>query len=77
MTQMYYWCNLHNGVKHTAGYIEDRAAKVGNVVEMIDLDGKFWTVDTVVGSGVTKKYVRDNEMNFKGFQASLKGGGIK
>lgn len=72
---MYYWCQLRNGNKHTCGYIEERGAKVGNRVEMIDLDGQFWEV-LKVGSAVTKEYVRSNEMKFKQFQTSLKGGGI-
>lgn len=76
MTKMYYWCNLQNGNKRTSGYIEERGAKAGNKVEMIDLDGEFWTVNTVDPKGVTKEFVRSNEMKFKGFQASLKGGGI-
>ena len=75
MSDTYHWCQLANGDKRTAGYIEARGAKVGNRVEMIDLDGEYWDVLTV-GDAVTKEHVRKNEMRFKDFQESLKGGGI-
>lgn len=76
MSKMYYWSHLQNGNKHTAGYIEARGAVPGHKVELIDLDGEFWTVNTVSSEGVTKEFVRINEMKFKAFQGSLKGGGI-
>lgn len=73
--EMFYWCNLANGNKRTCGYIEARGAIVGAKVELVDLDGQCWDVLTV-GEGVPKERVRANEMKFKSFQASLKGGGI-
>lgn len=73
---LYYWCFLRNGNKHTAGYIPEMGAKVGALVEMVDLDGEFWTVESV-GRSATKEYVRANEKKFKDFQHSLKGGGIE
>lgn len=76
MSIMYYWSHLQNGNKHTVGYIEERGAVVGHKVEMIDLDGEFWTVNSVASKGVTKEFVRNNEKKFKAFQGSLKGGGI-
>jgi hypothetical protein len=72
---LYFWCSLRNGAKRTCGYIEERGAKLGARVEMVDLDGEFWTV-TSVGASVTKEYVRAHEKAFKDFQGSLKGGGI-
>lgn len=73
--QLYHWCNLANGQKRTCGYIEARGAKVGNKVQMIELDSEMWDVLTV-GPGVPKDQVRKNEVKFKAFQASLNGGGI-
>ncbi|MCK4815031.1 hypothetical protein KA005_04615 [bacterium] len=77
MKNMYYWCNLQNGAKRTSGYIAARGATVGHKVEMIDLDGEFWIVNTVDPKGVTKEFVRTNQQKFKEFQGSLKGGGIQ
>ena len=76
MSKTYHWCHLKNGDKRTCGYIEDRGATVGSSVQMIDLDDEFWEVTSVQNESVTKEYVRNNEKRFKGFQASLKGGGI-
>ena len=73
--QVFHWCNLANGNKRTCGYIEARGAKVGNRVELVDLDGEFWEVLTV-GDPVPSDQVRANERRFKSFQSSLKGGGI-
>lgn len=73
--EMFHWCQLANGDKRTAGYIEARGAKVGAQVELIDLDGALWQVLTV-GDAVPKEQVRQNEKRFKAFQDSLKGGGI-
>ena len=72
----YFWCHLKNGNKYTAGYIEKHGAKVGNRVEMVDLDGEFWDVTRVNPQGVTKEYVRKHERQHKAFQESLLGGGI-
>lgn len=73
--QVFHWCQLANGQKRTCGYIEARGAKVGNKVELVDLDGAFWDVLSV-GEAVPADQVRANERRFKAFQASLKGGGI-
>ncbi|MEM0987734.1 MAG: hypothetical protein AAGK00_02560 [Pseudomonadota bacterium] len=73
--ETFHWCQLANGDKRTAGYIEARGAKVGAQVEMIDLDGELWDVLSV-GEAVSKDFVRKNEKRFKGFQESLRGGGI-
>lgn len=60
----YTWCQLKNGNKRTCGYIETRGAKVGNRVEMIDMDREFWEVINV-GIEVSKELVRSNERMFK------------
>ena len=73
----YYWCQLENGTKQTVGYIPAKGAKVGRMVEMVDLDGEFWRVTSVQEPGVSKDYVRSQEKRFKEFQGSLKGGGIE
>lgn len=73
---MYFWAQMRNGDKHTCGYIEERGAKVGAMVELTDLDGEFWEVTSVSIPGVTKEYVRANEKKYKAFQKSTRGGGI-
>lgn len=70
-----YWCRLKNGDKETIGFIEERGAKIGSLVEMVDIDGEFWEV-THVGYSQPKSEVRQNERRFKNFQGSLRGGGI-
>lgn len=73
----YYWCFLRNGDRETCGFIPARGARVGALVEMVDLDGEMWEV-TSRGEGVSREYVRDQERRFKDFQGSLlkSGGGI-
>ena len=73
---MYYWAQMRNGNKHTCGYIEERGAKVGAFVELLDLDGEMWEVTSVASDPVTKEYVRNNEKKYKAFQKSTRGGGI-
>ena len=75
-SELYYWCNLQRENNHTSGYIEERGAKVGSKVELVDLDGEFWEVMSVSENSVTKDFVRNQERAFKQFQASTKGGGI-
>ena len=77
MDECYFWCNLKNGAKRTCGYIAERGAVVGHKIELVDMDGEFWEVTTVDPVPVPKGLVRTNEKRYKGFQASLKGGGIK
>lgn len=76
MTQMYYWCQLRRGNRYTCGYIEERGASIGNKVELVDLDGKFWEVTSVGQPGVTKEFVRKSERGYKDFQGSTRGDGI-
>lgn len=35
---------VENGLRYTVAWIDTKAAKVGNKVELIDLDGEFWDV---------------------------------
>lgn len=74
--EMFYWCQLANGDKRTVGYIEARGAKLGNRVELLNLDGEFWEVLSV-GDAKPKDWIRNNEKRFRDFQGSLAGGGIE
>lgn len=73
--QKFAQCELSNGDKHTVGFIPAWAAKIGNRVELTELDGQFWKVEKV-GVLLTREQVRTGERRFKQFQGSLVGGGI-
>lgn len=73
--EYYRQCRLKRENSETVGYIPERAAKVGNKVELLSLDSLFWTV-TEVGTKVDYNFVKENERNYRLFQESLKGGGI-
>ena len=64
MKNQYHWVQLKNGNKRTCGYIEQRGAKIGNRVQMIDIDNEFWDVLTV-SEGVDKSLIRENEKQHK------------
>lgn len=69
-------CKFKKGDTYTIAYIPEHAAKVGNRVELLTLDGDFWEVISVSEQSVSKQAVKDNERNYKAFQASTRGGGI-
>ena len=72
MTQeFYYQCTFSKGNHRTIAWIPEEAAKVGNEVELLSLDGEFWRV-TGVGHKLTKEEVKDNERNNREFQHSIK-----
>jgi len=71
----YSQCRFSKGNSNTIAYIPSWAAKVGNNVQLITLDNEFWRVDEV-GEKVSAEFVKENERNYKEFQASTKGGGI-
>lgn len=70
----FYWCFLKNGDKETCGYIEERGAKVGYKVELVEMDGEFWEVISVNPNPVSRDIALGR--NYKDFQHSTKGGGI-
>lgn len=71
----YRQCRFTKGEHRTMAYIPSWAAKRGNQVQLLTLDGEFWTV-TEVGEEVDAEFVKENERNYKEFQGSLNGGGI-
>ncbi len=75
MQNFFCQCRFKRGTKQTVGYIPAHAAKVGNRVRLLSLDREFWIV-TEVGQQVSTDFVKDNERNYKEFQASTSGGGI-
>jgi hypothetical protein len=60
---------------YTVGFIPIWAAKVGNMVQLVDLDGQFWKIE-VVGAELDKDKMRTQERGFKNFQVSTRGRGI-
>jgi hypothetical protein len=70
----YYQCELSQGTGRTRGYIEERGAKVGAMVEIKDagFDG-LWRVDAVSSTGISEEKMRaDQKMNRNAF-ASIAG----
>ena len=76
MEEQYFQCTLTKGEETTIGWIEERGAFVGAIVELLDLDGEFWTVTIVGDKSLPKSLIRENERKFKAFQKSTRGGGI-
>lgn len=66
---MHYQCELSQGTGRTRGYIEQRGAKVGSLVEIKD-DGfaGLWRVDAVAETGICEDKMRaDQRMNRNAF----------
>lgn len=55
---LYRQCELQNGTGRTVGYIEERGAKIGARVELVDRDNALWTVASVGDRPVTKAALR-------------------
>lgn len=69
--EYYKQCRFEKGNHRTIAWIPEHAAKVGNRVELLSLDGEFWTVSEV-GTRLSKEEVKDNERNNKEFEHSIK-----
>jgi hypothetical protein len=63
-------------VKHTIGWIPEWAAVAGNKVQLLSLDGQFWTITFAGEHRVRKDEIKESERAYKEFQGSLNGGGI-
>lgn len=68
-------CEMVNDTGRTVGYIPSWAAKIGNLVELPELDGEFWQVISV-GTVLSRSELGVVSRRFRGFQGSLAGGGI-
>ncbi len=75
MVDKFAQCKMINGDAVTTGFIPLWAAKVGNTVELPELDGENWLI-TSVGTVVSQEQMRSKERAFKDFQGSTRGGGI-
>jgi hypothetical protein len=58
---MMYQCRLRNGVSETVGWIPERSAKVGLMVELIADDGKLWDVVEVYQPGMSEESLRKKQ----------------
>jgi hypothetical protein len=60
---MYFQCELSQGTRRTRGYIEQRGAVRGRLVEIKDdgFDG-LWRVDQVADRGVEERALREKQM---------------
>ena len=75
----YTQCQFALGNKRTFCWIETWAAKVGNRVQLLDMEGcdgaEFWKVIERY-STLPKDYVLEHARDYKERQGSLRGGGI-
>lgn len=74
--EFYKQCRFKKGSFETVAWIPAWAAVVGNQVELLSLDGEFWTVTEASKESVSADFIKENERNYKEFQHSTKGGGI-
>ena len=58
---MYQQCELQNGTAKTVAWIEERGAKPGRIVELLDigLEPEMWTVVKVFPHKLTKEAVHE------------------
>jgi hypothetical protein len=73
--QTYTQCQFRQGDRVTTCWIESWAAKKGNRVQLLDLDGTFWTITEVYGV-MKAEDLQERSRDYKERQGSLKGGGI-
>ena len=74
MTEKLYQCDLSQGTARTQGYIPERAAKVGAMVE-IKTDGfsGLWRVDNVADKASPKEVVKRYEEMSRNAFGSIEG----
>jgi len=69
----YRWCLLRNGNTHTKGYIEERGAKLGAKVELLDSDTEgLWEVITVSDSRITREELNKQQKKSRESFPSIK-----
>jgi hypothetical protein len=69
---MMYQCRLRCLTGETVGWIEERGAKVGNVVEL-KTDGQLWDVVEVFQPGMEEEALRQKQRNDRGALPSIIG----
>lgn len=72
----YRQCALRNGERLTYGWVPYAVARKHTRVQLLDVDGQYWTVADVYGMEVSAEEVSENARKYTAFQGSLKGGGI-
>lgn len=67
-----YQCTLSQGSARTIGYIEDRGASVGKMVEIKD-DGfeGFWRVESVGSHGIEATELREKQRKDRNFNQDI------
>ena len=65
---MYFQCALSQGTGRATGYIEQRGAQVGKLLEVKEpgFTG-LWRVDSVSSHGVTEEYLREKQRKDRHF----------
>jgi hypothetical protein len=69
----YYQCTLRRGDEKTIGWIEERGAKQGAMVELKEHPGGRWLVETVWGFGLDDKALREKQARDRHALSSIEG----
>lgn len=58
----YFQADLSQGTARTHGYVEQRAAQIGNMVEIVDPGfSGLWRVDSVSDKGIPEKQLKESQ----------------
>ncbi len=68
-TIYYYQCDLANGTARTHGYLEDKGAKVGAKVKLLDSDDPevYWEVIAVADKGLSEEEMKKLQVLNRGW----------
>lgn len=69
---MYFQCTLSQGTGRATGYIEQRGAQVGKLVEVKEAGFTgLWSVDSVSDRGVSDEYLREKQRKDRHFNQDI------
>jgi hypothetical protein len=67
-----YQCRLRRGDAEIVGWISERGAKLGALVELIDDDNKLWEVVKVYLHGMDESLLKERQRLDRGSLSSIK-----
>ena len=82
MKEHFYQCTFRRFSKEgtleeTVGWVPEKAAKVGKVVELLEMgegfNGLFWTVHKVNPTGMLQETLREHQKNTRNSLPSIRG----
>lgn len=71
MSKKYFQCRLQKGASETTGWIEERGAKAGAVVELLP-SRDWWKVAEVFGHGIPENLLKEHQRLHRGSLPSVK-----